>query len=95
MTGLVQLSTAAPGDAITHRMVSVVINQSSTPIVFDDITGTATYQCNPGDNVVITVADTNVIGTSPVSPPMPFTVPLPPPTSVPATPSVLGCTFTT
>jgi len=39
--------------------------------------------------------DTNAVGTSSVSAPVTFTAPLPPPTSVPATPSVVGCTFTT
>jgi hypothetical protein len=92
MTGLVALSPANPNDNLTHRMVSVDINGSDTPIVFDDLSGTATFACNPGDVCVVTDVDTNSAGSSPVSAAFTATAPTPP--NVPAQPTVLGVTFT-
>lgn len=92
MTGLVSLSPANANDNLTHRMVSVTINGSSAPIVFDDLSGTATFACNPGDVCILTDVDTNSTGSSPVSAPFTATAPTPP--NVPAQPSILGVTFT-
>lgn len=92
MTGLVQLSIVNAADNVTHRMVSVDINGSPTPIVFDDISGTVTFSCNPGDSCVVTDVDSNDAGSS--LPSAPFTAVAPAPVNVPATPSVLGVTFT-
>jgi hypothetical protein len=92
MTGLVQLSAVVASDDVTHRMVSVTINGSATPIVFDDLSGTATFSCNPGDSCVVTDVDSNAAGSS--LPSTPFTAVAPGPANVPATPSVLGVTFT-
>ena len=92
MTGLVQLSAVVPADNVTHRMVTVTINGGPTPIVFDDISGTATFACNPGDVCVVTDVDSNAAGSS--LPSAPFSATAPPVPSVPATPTVLGVTFT-
>jgi hypothetical protein len=92
MTGLIQLSPVNASDDVTHRMVTVVINGGATPIVFDDLSGTATFACNPGDVCVITDADSNAAGTSLVS--APYTAMAPAPANVPAQPTVLGVTFT-
>ena len=77
MTGLVQLSAVNSGDDVAHRLVTVTINGSTTPIVFDDISGTATFACNPGDEMSITDADSNAAGTSLPSPPFTTTAPGP------------------
>jgi hypothetical protein len=92
MTGLVQLSAVNPTDDVTHRTVTVVINGSTTPIVFDDISGTGTFACNPGDSCVVSDVDSNAAGSS--LPSAPITAVAPAPLNVPATPTVLGVTFT-
>ncbi len=92
MTGLVLLSPVNPADNVTHRMVSVDINGSATPIVFDDLDGTGTFSCNPGDVCVVTDVDSNANGSS--LPSAAFTATAPAPPSVPATPTVSGVTFT-
>lgn len=92
MTGLPVLSPVNPSDDVQHRATTVTINGNPTPLVLDEISGTVTFSCNPGDVVVITDADSNATGTSLPSAPVTFTAPAP--TNVPAQPTVVNCVFT-
>ena len=93
MTGLVVLSPVNPADQVTHRIVTIVIN-GGAPITLDMIDPSLTFPVNPGDSVVATASDQNIVGSSPASAPFTAVAPLPPPTTVPATPTITAITFT-
>jgi hypothetical protein len=65
-------------------MVTVTINDSTTPVVFDDLSGTGTFSANPGDVCVLTDVDSNPTGSS--LPSAPFTITAPAPANVPGVP---------
>jgi hypothetical protein len=99
VTGHVNPSPAVSSDQDTDMQITVVLNGVTLPMLdAGPPPGTmVTFQCNAGDTGTITQVDVNVVGDSPASAPLAFTVPdiaPPAPTAVPTQPGVPTVTFT-
>jgi hypothetical protein len=99
VTGIVTPSAAVSSDQDTDIQITVTLNGTALPMLDAGPPPgiTVSFPCNAGDTGTVTQVDVNVVGDSPASAPLLFTVPTlppPPPTAVPQTPGVPTITFT-